>query len=1053
MKKTVLKISLLALAATLACTACIRENEHMEVTVPTVTIRVSIPEKPFTKAGFTVPDEGTGLHLKWMEGDQLRVINHASPAQHAAYDIQAGFTDHSAEFSGPAVSGDYYDILAPGSYASVEEAVAGNPDLTQDGNGSTAHLVFTALLENVPKALLDAGDIAFTSDWATTNGITLKRGGIVKLVLTLPDAVTAPKKVTLTGLGPDVSVNISNVDLSSEHVLTAYAQGSWDDVALAAGAEFTVSVLDQDGTCYAATKSLPAAATLKGGMQNSIKITDGFTEQLFAGGKGTAESPWLIANAKQLDNMHASGVLEHGVKKYFRLLNDIDMASYLASKAWVPLNKDNPYDYAVNLDGDGHTIDHFSLTTNSTNKNPQTGFFGVLYGEVYNLKFTNASVTNTYGRPTGILAGFCGYSGKMAHVYNVHVNGSITYSTSLSGADGNGPVGGMIGRIHTCLVESCSAYDMNIRSPKAYSGGLFGYDVAAGSTVRNCWTSGVIGGDSSHGGNLNGQRTGGICGGLINMHTAIINCYSTMSVLNTYAMGGIAGHCNLDKNTSDKSNANHPTNTRAYNIIQGCIAWNDQITSHATDSDADHYSSGAIAGYISTHSTLANCLRKADLDFTDYTSWNPYDQENSSASTPLVVNSYSGKNYHYPYHGKAFNGTLSAAAASLGWDTDVWDLSGPVPVLTGVLPTENIASGASAVPAGSAGDGPKYPSAGNGWTVTNIASGITYYHYDNKSSYSSYTGSDDYEKERQEVYIVDVDLNNPAYKVKLVHSSPTAVCSQIFNATGAFAAINAGYESGSIAIKVNTQYSWTKMDEDAANNVLDNVNEENVVQYSSGLVRSLMPNNTITDTGVPNWKSQGTVYFDGERGVQIAFDGYDPDKAPGSAGNPPVKSIAEERMFYQFCVEDKPGFLSSAPMLIQDYNQVGRQFKTWYPKVTGEPSEAPNTHQTSKYPRTAVALNADNHLLLFVCDGRYSGTKGGVGMSAYWVTQFLVKYFNPQYALNLDGGGSSTMCVKGQGASDTNVVNYPWDNANNGTVHDHYGERARDTFIVIVPAE
>ena len=54
--------------------------------------------------------------------------------------------------------------------------------------------------------------------------------------------------------------------------------------------------------------------------------------------------------------------------------------------------------------------------------------------------------------------------------------------------------------------------------------------------------------------------------------------------------------------------------------------------------------------------------------------------------------------------------------------------------------------------------------------------------------------------------------------------------------------------------------------------------------------------------------------------------------------------------------------------------------------------------------------------------------------------------------LNLDGGGSTTMCVDGQGDASTNVVNYPVDNrTESGHAHDHLGERARDTFICIVP--
>lgn len=1033
----------------LALQGCLKEQEiASEKAIPQMTIRVSMPEDA-TKAGFTVPGSGEGLHLAWKAGDVIRVI---SGANSAVYTIQDGFTDHVASFSGPEVAGDSFDIVVPGTYGSAAEAEAGNANLTQTGNGSTAHLVFTAKLTGVAKA--DLPEIGFTSDWVAAHaGTELKRGGIVKMVLTLPNAVTAPKKVVLRGIGDDIAVNVTGVSLASEHVLTVYAQSGWDDIALADNTDFWVDVFDADESRYSVRKTVAVHTTFKAGAQNIFTISDGFTEQLFYGGEGSQASPYLIANAKQLDNMHVDGVLKHNEKVYFRVIKDIDMQSYLTSHTWVPLNKDNPYDYLVDFDGDGHTIDHFSITTNATNKNPQTGFFGVLYGDAYNVIFTNASVTNSYGRPTGILCGFCGYSGKMAHVYNVHVNGDINFTgnnSELGNADKNGPVGGMIGRVHTCLVESSSAFDMNIRSSRSYSGGLFGYDVAAGSTILNCWTSGVIGAND-----LSGQRIGGICGGLISQHTAIINCYSTMSILNSYAMGGIVGHANLDKNSADKSNANHPTKTSPYNTIQGCIAWNDEITSHATDSGNDHYSSGAIVGYTATHSYLRDCLYKSDISFTDYIlTWHPYAQEDASPDVPLVVNSYTGKNYHYPYHGKPFDGTLSAAAISLGWDTDVWDLSGTIPVLTGATQTASTSSGASAVPAGDRDTGPRAPSEGNGWTVTTIRPGITYYHYDNKDYYGSYSGSDDYEKEHQDVFIVDVDLSNTDYEVKMVYSSPTAACSQVFNATKAIVAINAGYERSSIAIKANVRYDWEKMDTDAENNVLDNIADETITPYPNGVGISYMPNNTITDTGVPNWKSQGTVYFDGVRGVRLAFDGYDSAKAPGGAGNPPIKSVQDERFFYQFCTDDEHGLVSSAPMLIQNYNQVGRQFKTWYPKQSGEPSEAPNTHQTSKYPRTAVALSEDNHLLLFVCDGRYPANKGGVGMSAYWVTQFLVKYFNPQYALNLDGGGSSTMCVEGQGASDTHVVNYPWDNAGSGgNNHDHDGQRARDTFIVIVPAE
>ena len=61
-----------------------------------------------------------------------------------------------------------------------------------------------------------------------------------------------------------------------------------------------------------------------------------------------------------------------------------------------------------------------------------------------------------------------------------------------------------------------------------------------------------------------------------------------------------------------------------------------------------------------------------------------------------------------------------------------------------------------------------------------------------------------------------------------------------------------------------------------------------------------------------------------------------------------------------------------------------------------------------------------------------------------------MKWFNPQYALNMDGGGSTTLCVKGEGDPDTHVVNYPCNDVSDKNMRDHTHERQRDVHFVIV---
>ena len=87
-------------------------------------------------------------------------------------------------------------------------------------------------------------------------------------------------------------------------------------------------------------------------------------------------------------------------------------------------------------------------------------------------------------------------------------------------------------------------------------------------------------------------------------------------------------------------------------------------------------------------------------------------------------------------------------------------------------------------------------------------------------------------------------------------------------------------------------------------------------------------------------------------------------------------------------------------------------------------------------PRTAIGKTADGKLLLVTVDGRQS--KISVGMSLYSLADLLLE-LNAIDAINLDGGGSTTMVVKQK------VVNKP---------SDQTGERpVSDAILVLSPAK
>lgn len=168
------------------------------------------------------------------------------------------------------------------------------------------------------------------------------------------------------------------------------------------------------------------------------------------------------------------------------------------------------------------------------------------------------------------------------------------------------------------------------------------------------------------------------------------------------------------------------------------------------------------------------------------------------------------------------------------------------------------------------------------------------------------------------------------------------------------------------------------------------------------------------------WKHEGAVSYDGRK-VKIGFG----DKS----------SYMESKM---------PDVFSSSPMLIDNYDAVGVTFVGDVSglKLNELGYEDYRRHQGVRHPRTAVALTRSKKLLLITIDGRSANS---AGMSAKEVTEFLREYFNPRYALNMDGGGSTTLYVKDSGASLTDVVNYPTDNGR----FDHYGQRRVASFILV----
>lgn len=94
----------------------------------------------------------------------------------------------------------------------------------------------------------------------------------------------------------------------------------------------------------------------------------------------------------------------------------------------------------------------------------------------------------------------------------------------------------------------------------------------------------------------------------------------------------------------------------------------------------------------------------------------------------------------------------------------------------------------------------------------------------------------------------------------------------------------------------------------------------------------------------------------------------------------------------------------------------------------------------SRHNRTAIGILPNGNILMITVDGR---TKNAAGMTLDELIQTL-QWLGCTEALNMDGGGSTTMYVKDLPYS--GIVNYPSDNGK----FDHAGERAVSNIIMIL---
>lgn len=106
-----------------------------------------------------------------------------------------------------------------------------------------------------------------------------------------------------------------------------------------------------------------------------------------------------------------------------------------------------------------------------------------------------------------------------------------------------------------------------------------------------------------------------------------------------------------------------------------------------------------------------------------------------------------------------------------------------------------------------------------------------------------------------------------------------------------------------------------------------------------------------------------------------------------------------------------------------------------------QPMRDDRSFVTARHNRTAIGIKPDGTIVLLIVDGRFKRESEGLSLVELIQT---MRWLGCSEALNLDGGGSTTMYVKGIG--DNGVVNHPSDNHH----YDHKGERPVSNILMVL---
>lgn len=217
------------------------------------------------------------------------------------------------------------------------------------------------------------------------------------------------------------------------------------------------------------------------------------------------------------------------------LETDIDLNNH----AWTPIGTNSFFEGTFN--GQGHTVCNIKIAADGA----YAGFFGMVVGNIYNLRLENITYASVAQYTGGLVAHFS-YTSNPNIIENCSVD-KITFTGNTTTTH----FGGLVGYAGAAdaTISKCSVLRLNVSSTATNIGGLAGTSVA---NINQCYTEGSfsVGGTGTNVGGLVGSVGKGISG---SYNPEIHNSFSTVAIkvsTKETTVGGLVGVVdNIAKNT------------------------------------------------------------------------------------------------------------------------------------------------------------------------------------------------------------------------------------------------------------------------------------------------------------------------------------------------------------------------------------------------------------------------------------------------------------------------------------------------------------------------